>query len=160
MKKYLLLLFVCIALFSSAKVYTLYYGPNHDGKYLEIMIHGDEAIAWTHDSIPGYSHARVEKMLNDPHLWRIKFEEFNESDNTLIFLNTFHNPIRKQLIFSNDFSTLEIKDLRKDTEIPSEKLELVKTHIDPRSGKNDFIGDPNLPISVLNSKDKSSEAND
>ena len=124
MKKLLTLFFLCISLFASAKVYTLYYGPNHDGKYLEIILHGKEAIACKHDTISRYSHSRVEDLLKESHLWRIKFAEFNESDNSLVFHNTFHNPVRLQYLLPNDLSTLEIKDLRPDAALPSEKCVL------------------------------------
>lgn len=149
MKKLLTLLFVSIACAASAKVVTLYYGPNHEGKYLELILHGDEAIAWKQDSISRYSHSRVEKLLNDSHLWRIKFAGLNESDSTLVYNNTAHKPVRKRLIFSNDFSTLEIKDLQHDADLRSEKLPLVDIHIDPRCGKADFIGQPDLHLQVL-----------
>ena len=160
MKKLLTLLFVNIAHVTSAKVVTLYYGPNHDGKYLEIILHGDKAIAWQHESISRYSHSRVEKLLNDSHLWRIKFAWLNESDSTLVYNNTAHQPIRKRLIFSNDLSELEIKDLRPDAALPSEKLTLVDIHIDPRAGRDDYIGDPKLRVKILDPKDKSSDNKD
>lgn len=137
---------VCFAFITSAKVVTTYYGPNHNGKYLEIIFNGDEAIACVHDSVSRYSHSRVEDMLKAPHLWRIKFVRFNESDSTLVFHNTFHQPIRLQYILPNDLSTLEIKDLRQDADLPGEKLPLVNIHIDPRSGNADYIGKRGLTI--------------
>lgn len=160
MNKILLLLLVGFTLIADAKVITLYYGPNHEGKYLEMILHGDEAIAWKHDSISRYSHSRVEKLLNDSHLWRIKYVKYNESDNTLVFHNMFHKPVRMQYVFTNDMSTLEIKDLRNGADVSREKLPLVDIHIDSRAGTDEFIGEPKLRVSVLDSKDKSSDNND
>lgn len=147
MRKILFNLFVSIAFFASAKVYTLYYGPDQNGKYYEMLIHGKEAILWSQrDSVSRYSHSRVEEMLSVPHLWFIKFKSFDEGDNTLVFKNTNRKTI--QIILTNDLSTLELKDLRKEPDVPSKKFPLVDIHIDPRAGKDDYIGDPKLKVRV------------
>lgn len=51
-------------------------------------------------------------------------------------------------------------DLRLDAALPSEKLPLVDIHIDPRAGKDDFLGSPKLRVRVLDPKDKSSDDKD
>lgn len=148
MKKLLTLLFISISLFASAKVYTLYYGPDQNEKYYEMLIHGKEAIIWSQrDSISRYSHSRVEELLNVPHLWFIKFVRFDETNNTLVFKNT--NFRSKQILLANDLSTFELKDLRNDADFPSKKLPLADIHIDPRAGKDDYIGDPKLKVRVF-----------
>ena len=147
MKKFLTLLFAGIAFVTSAKVYTMYYGPDQNGKYYELMIHGKEACLWSQrDSVSRYSHSRVEELLNIPHVWFLKFERFNEGDNTLVFKNT--NRKTTQILLTNDLSTLEIRDLRKDADVPSKKFPLADIHIDPRAGKDDYIGDPKLKVRV------------
>lgn len=146
MKRVLVVFFTSIAFILSAKVVTLYYGPYSDDKYLEIIMHGDEAIVYVQDTVLTYSHSRVEYMMKEPRLWRLKYVGFNESDSTLVFHNTFHKPVRKRFAISNDLSTLEIVDMRPDTIIPAEKLQLVNIHIDPRAGEADFIGNPDLKI--------------
>lgn len=147
MKNLLTLFFLCISLFASAKVYTLYYGPDENGKYYELIIHGKETCLWSQrDSVSRYSHSRVEEMLSVPHLWFIKFVRFEKADSTLVFENT--NLKSNRIILTNDLSTLELKDLRKDADLPSIKFPLVDIHIDPRAGKDDYIGDPKLKVRV------------
>lgn len=159
MKKLLSSLFISIAFFASAKVYTLYYGPTQGGKYYEMMIHGKEAILWAQrDSVSRYSHSRVEELLNVPRLWFIKFVRFDETDNTLVFENT--NLKSKQIVLANDLSTIEIKDLREDADSTAKKFPLVDIHIDPRAGKDDYIGDPKLSVRVLDPRDKTVSGDD
>ena len=161
MRKILLLLFVSIAFFASAKVYTLYYGPDHNGQYLEFIIHGKKGISWyPRDSIPRYSHSRVEELLKEPSIWFVEFVKFNEADNTLIFHSTMYKPVQRRYIFSNDLSVLEIRDLRLYAALPTEKLPLVDIHIDPRAGKDDFLGSPKLRVRVLDPRDKCSNNKD
>lgn len=85
-------------------------------------------------------------MLSVPHLWFIKFVRFEKADSTLVFENT--NLKSNRIILTNDLSTLELKDLRKDADLPSIKFPLVDIHIDPRAGKDDYIGDPKLKVRV------------
>lgn len=148
MKKFLLLLFVCVASLASSKVVTVYYGPNHDGKYLELMLHGDEAVIWVRDSISTYSHSRVMKVLKEPRLWRVKYVRFNESDSALVYGNTFHNPVRLYYDLSSDLSTLTIRNVLPDAKLPTETLRLANYHVDYRAGEADFIGEPDLTIRI------------
>ena len=150
MRKILVILFVGIALFASAKVYTLYYGPDQNGKYYELLIHGKEAcLLASQDSIARYSHHRVELFLRDRSPWYLKFVRFNEADNTLVWKNTNLKPAKNTIILAADLSVLEIKNVRSDGNAPGKKLPLADTHIDPRAGKDDYIGDPKLRVHVF-----------
>lgn len=150
MRKILFILFVSVALFASAKVYTLYYGPDQNGKYYEMLIHGKEAcLLVQQDSIARYSHRRVELFLRDQSPWYLKFVRFNEGDNTLVWKNTHSEPAKNNIILTADLSVLEIKNLRSDEGAPGKKLPLADIHIDPRAGKDDYIGDPKLKVRVL-----------
>lgn len=159
MRKLLSVIFVSIALFASAKVYTLYYGPDQNGKYYEMMIHGKGAcLQGPQDSIARYSHRRVELFLRDQSPWYLKFVRFNEGDNTLVWKNTHLKPAKNTIILAADLSVLEIKNLRSDKDAPGKKLPLADMHIDPRAGKDDYIGDPKLRVHVF--KRQPSDAED
>lgn len=150
MRKILVIFFVSVALFASAKVYTLYYGPDENGKYYEMLIHGKEAVIFSQrDSVARYSHSRVEKMLQEPTVWRIKFVQFNEEDNTLVFENTYTKSAKNNIILAEDLSVIEFRNLRSYADKPGKKLPLADIHIDPRAGKDDYIGDPKLKVRVL-----------
>lgn len=148
MKKLLLLLTLTIAFMASSKVVTAYYGPNHNGKYLEFVLHGDEAIVCVHDSLARYSHSRVEDFLKEPRIWRVKYVRFNDADSTLVYRNTVHEPARIYFTLTTDLSTLNIKDVRPDAQIPVETLNLVDFHVDYRAGDADYIGNPDMTIRI------------
>lgn len=154
MRKFIVLLFACIAFLSNAKVLSLYYGPDRKGKYHEIVIHGENALTWEpSDTIPSHSRARIRWYLKNPNMWRNKFVRFDKSEDAFVFEHNPYDPPRYEpptmrLYISRDLSKVVFEYMIPDADLPNDTLSLVKSKLYHREGEADYIGKPEFNLQL------------